>query len=155
MILLQQNLQWTLQGPLLHTSRSPRVGSGPWQLKISWLSVKSGLKTMERNSGVVTGAAPPPGTPGTSGPAGLRFRSQGWMKSTSLADPTGTALGGGLVSFFSKKHSTKKNKKQKKSYHHTSAAWCPRFSCTITSRTTDYRLFIVRPALERRVLRRF
>ena len=42
--------------PLLHTSRSPRVGSGPWQLKISWLSVKSGLKTMERNS-VVTGYA--------------------------------------------------------------------------------------------------
>ena len=40
--------------------------------------------------------------------------------------------------FFSKKQSTKKNKKQKVSCHHASAAWCQRFSCTITSRTTDY-----------------
>ena len=71
---------------------------------------------MERNSGVVTGAAPPPGTPGTSGPAGLRFRSQGWMKSTSLADPTGTALGGGLVRFFFQKTQHKKEQETKK-YH--------------------------------------
>jgi len=68
---------------------------------------------MERNSGVVTGAAPPPGTPGTSGPAGLRFRSQGWVKSTSLADPTGTALGGGLVSFFPKNTAQKRTKNKK------------------------------------------
>ena len=74
----------------MNTSRSPCFTPPGHRVlavaldNISWLSVKCGLKTMLKETVLL------PGTPGTSGPAGLRFRSQGWMKSTSLADPTGT-----------------------------------------------------------------